>query len=141
MWELLHLQLCPGGQGDQVHHDHRRGHHQRGSELQDLPSDLLHHLQEVTVTPAICGQDGVGVPEQDVPAQGQHDGDRWQDWAQPGESCRGPLQWPRTQSVRHVVTILEKVWNRDPMFLTVREEFWIKKMNTKHKGMNRNRGG
>ena len=39
------------------------------------------------------------------------------------------------------VTILEKVWNKDPMFLTVREEFWIKKMNTKYKGMNRNRGG
>ena len=30
------------------------------------------------------------------------------------------------------VTILEKVWNKDPMFLTVREEFWIKKMTTKH---------
>ena len=39
------------------------------------------------------------------------------------------------------MTILEKAWNRDPMFLTVREEFWIKKMNTKYKGMNRNRGG
>ena len=38
------------------------------------------------------------------------------------------------------MTILEKVWNKDPMFLAVCEEFWIKKMNSKHKGMNRNRG-
>ena len=38
------------------------------------------------------------------------------------------------------VTILEKVWNEDPMFLAVREDYWINKMNTKHKGMNRNRG-
>ena len=37
------------------------------------------------------------------------------------------------------VTILEKVWNTDPMFLAVREEFWINKMNSKHRGMNRNR--
>ena len=37
------------------------------------------------------------------------------------------------------VTILEKVWNKDPMFLTVREDHWIKKMNSKHRGMNRNR--
>ena len=38
------------------------------------------------------------------------------------------------------VTILEKVWNEDPMFLAVREDYWINKMNTKHKGMNKNRG-
>ena len=38
------------------------------------------------------------------------------------------------------MTILEKVWNEDPMFLAVREDYWINKMNTKHKGMNRNRG-
>ena len=37
------------------------------------------------------------------------------------------------------VTILEKVWNTDPMFLAVREDFWIKKMNSKYRGMNRNR--
>ena len=39
------------------------------------------------------------------------------------------------------MTILEKVWNKDPMFLMVREEFWIKKMNTKYNGINRYRGG
>ena len=39
------------------------------------------------------------------------------------------------------VTILEKVWNKDPMFLAVREEFWINKINTKHKGLNRYKGG
>ena len=38
------------------------------------------------------------------------------------------------------MTILEKVWNEDPMYLAVREEFWINKMNSKHKGMNRNKG-
>ena len=31
-----------------------------------------------------------------------------------------------------------KVWNPDPMYLSDREQFWIKKMNSKH-GMNRNR--
>ena len=36
------------------------------------------------------------------------------------------------------VTILEKVWNTDPMFLAVREEYWIRKLNTKHRGINRN---
>ena len=36
------------------------------------------------------------------------------------------------------MTILEKVWNTDPMFMAVREDFWIKKMNSKHCGMNRN---
>ena len=39
------------------------------------------------------------------------------------------------------VTILEKVWNPDLMHLAVREEFWIKKVNSKYGGMNRNRGG
>ena len=39
------------------------------------------------------------------------------------------------------VTILEKVYNKDPMFLTVREEFWIRQFNSKYKGMNRNKGG
>ena len=33
-----------------------------------------------------------------------------------------------------------ELWNEDPMFLAVREEFWISKMNSKHKGMNRNKG-
>ena len=39
------------------------------------------------------------------------------------------------------VTIVEKVFNKDPMFLTVREEFWIRQFNSKYKGMNRNKGG
>ena len=37
------------------------------------------------------------------------------------------------------VTILEKVWSKDPMFLAVREEYWIRKLNSKYRGMNRNR--
>ena len=36
-------------------------------------------------------------------------------------------------------SILEKVHNKDPMFLTVREEYWIRKFNTKYKGMNKNK--
>ena len=36
------------------------------------------------------------------------------------------------------VTILEKVWSKDPMVLAVREEFWIKKLNSNYKGINRN---
>ena len=39
------------------------------------------------------------------------------------------------------VTILEKVWNTDPMYLSVREEFWINKLNCKNRGMNRKKGG
>ena len=35
-------------------------------------------------------------------------------------------------------SILEKIHNKDPMYLSVREEFWIRKFNTKYKGMNRN---
>ena len=40
-WEFLHLRLCLGEQGGQGHHDQRRGHHQRGPELQDLPQPKL----------------------------------------------------------------------------------------------------
>ena len=37
------------------------------------------------------------------------------------------------------VTILEKVWSKDPMVLAVREEMWIRLLNSKHRGINRNR--
>ena len=37
------------------------------------------------------------------------------------------------------VTILEKVRSKDPMVLAGREEFWIRKLNSKYKGINRNR--
>ena len=37
------------------------------------------------------------------------------------------------------VTILEKVHSQDPMVLAVREEYWIRRFNTKHRGVNRNR--
>ena len=36
-------------------------------------------------------------------------------------------------------SILEKVHDRDPMVLSVREEHWIRKFNVKYKGMNKNR--
>ena len=35
------------------------------------------------------------------------------------------------------VSILEKVYNRDERFRKEREKFYILKMNTKYKGMNR----
>ena len=35
-------------------------------------------------------------------------------------------------------SVLEKVFNQDPMYLTIREDQWIKKFNTKHKGLNKN---
>ena len=37
------------------------------------------------------------------------------------------------------VTILEKVWSKDPMVLAVREEMWIRLLNSKYRGINRNR--
>ena len=37
------------------------------------------------------------------------------------------------------VTILEKVHSKDPMVLAVREAYWIRRFNTKHRGVNRNR--
>ena len=37
------------------------------------------------------------------------------------------------------VTILEKVFNKDPMFLTVREEFWIRQFNSKYKNESQQR--
>ena len=36
-------------------------------------------------------------------------------------------------------TIIEKIYSKDPMYLSVREEFWIRKFNTKYKGLNRNK--
>ena len=39
-----------------------------------------------------------------------------------------------------IMTIIEKVHSDDPMVLSVREEHWIKKGNTKYKGINRNKG-
>ena len=36
-------------------------------------------------------------------------------------------------------SIIEKVINKDPMYLAVREEFWIRKFNTKYKGINKNK--
>ena len=36
------------------------------------------------------------------------------------------------------VTILEKVWSKDPMVLAVREELWIRRLNSKYRGINRN---
>ena len=37
------------------------------------------------------------------------------------------------------VTILEKVHSKDPMVLAVREVYWIRRFNTKHRGVNQNR--
>ena len=37
------------------------------------------------------------------------------------------------------VTILEKVYSKDPMVLAVREQHWIKLFNTKYRGVNRNK--
>ena len=34
-------------------------------------------------------------------------------------------------------SILEKVFDPDPMILTVREHYWIRKFNVRYKGMNR----
>ena len=39
-----------------------------------------------------------------------------------------------------IMTIIEKVHSNDPMVLSVREEHWIKKGNTKYRGINRNKG-
>ena len=36
-------------------------------------------------------------------------------------------------------SIIEKVHEKDPMFLSVREEYWIRRFNTKYKGMNKNK--
>ena len=36
-------------------------------------------------------------------------------------------------------SILEKAHNKDPMVLSVREEIWIRKFNTKYKGLNKNK--
>ena len=52
--------------------------------------------------PAILRKNGVRISLPHVPASGLGDGDRRQDRAQPGEGCRGPLQWPRAQGLRHV---------------------------------------
>ena len=35
-------------------------------------------------------------------------------------------------------TILEKVHDKDPMVLAVREQYWIRKFNAKYKGLNIN---
>ena len=35
-------------------------------------------------------------------------------------------------------SILEKVHNKDPMLLSVREQYWIRRFNVKHKGINKN---
>jgi len=37
------------------------------------------------------------------------------------------------------VTILEKVYSKDPMVLAVREQHWINLFNTKYRGVNRNK--
>ena len=79
------MRLCAGEQGSQVHHDHRGGHHQRCRQLPGRPGILLHHFQKAPVQPAVCRQDTVGVPDQNVPAPGQHDGERREDGAQPGQ--------------------------------------------------------
>ena len=39
-----------------------------------------------------------------------------------------------------IMTIIEKVHSNDPMVLSVREEHWIKRGNTKYRGINRNKG-
>ena len=39
-----------------------------------------------------------------------------------------------------LMTIIEKVHSDDPMVLSVREEHWIRKGNTKYRGINRNKG-
>ena len=39
-----------------------------------------------------------------------------------------------------IMTIIEKVHSNDPMVLSVREEHWIRKGNTKYRGINRNKG-
>ena len=39
-----------------------------------------------------------------------------------------------------LMTIIEKVHSDDPMVLSVREEHWIKRGNTKYRGINRNKG-
>ena len=36
------------------------------------------------------------------------------------------------------VTILEKIYNPDPNYREERESMWIRKFNTKYKGINRN---
>ena len=51
---------------------------------------------------AILREDSVRVSDPHVPAPGLGDGDRRQDRAQPGEGCRGSLQRPRAQGIRHV---------------------------------------
>ena len=35
-------------------------------------------------------------------------------------------------------SILEKVFDKDPMLLAVREQYWIRKFNVKYKGINHN---
>ena len=35
-------------------------------------------------------------------------------------------------------SILEKVFDKDPMLLSVREQYWIRKFNVKYKGINHN---
>ena len=36
-------------------------------------------------------------------------------------------------------SIAEKVFDPDPMIMTVREQYWIRKFNAKYKGMNKNK--
>ena len=39
------------------------------------------------------------------------------------------------------ITVLEKVYNNNPLYRKQREKMWINKLNTKYKGLNRMSGG
>ena len=39
------------------------------------------------------------------------------------------------------ITVLEKVYNNNPLYRKQREKMWINKLNTKYRGLNRMSGG
>ena len=54
--------------------------------------------------------------------------------------CSGPtLGWnlPGHSIADMRIAVMEKMWSEDPFMRETRESHYIKKMNSKHKGMNR----
>ena len=43
-----------------------------------------------------------------------------------------------TEKLLFECSILEKVHDKDPMVLAVKEQYWIRRYNVKHKGINKN---
>ena len=89
---------------------------------------------------AVLQEDGVRVSLPHVPAPDLGDGTDGKTGPNLEKAVGAHFNGPGHKVSDMSMTILQKVWNKDPMFLAVREDFWINKMNSKHKGMNRNKG-